>query len=364
MQIGIVGGGQLARMLAQAARRLNIDSIILDPNPECSASHVTRQIIGPYDDPASLRQLAIHCDVVTYEFENVPVEPLRTLADLIPVRPSIDALAASQDRLSEKSLFRELDIDTPRFGAVDSPESLKLAIDEIGCPGVLKTRRLGYDGKGQFVIRGKGDLEAAWAAVNGRPSILEAFLEFDRELSIIAARGLDGSVAIYPLTQSSHQNGILRETVTPAPDLPGEVVEAARRYVTAILTRFDYVGVIALELFDCGGRLLANEYAPRVHNTGHWSIEGAACSQFENHVRAVLGLPLGETTCARPTGMVNLIGSAPTAENFVSAKDAIVHFYDKSPRPGRKIGHVTTIAETYEALELSMVNLRSLINRD
>ena len=362
MRIGIVGGGQLARMLAQSARPLGIACAVLDRGPACAASHVAAQIVGDYDDPVCLRQLADCSDVITFEFENVPVAPLQAVAASAPIRPSLDALATAQDRLSEKMLFRALNIDTPHFEAVFSEESLRDAIVAIGLPAVLKTRRMGYDGKGQAVIRRDADADAAWEAVGRTPCILETLVPFDRELSVVAARSIDGAMAIYPLVENVHEAGILRTSTAPAPGASRDLVDTAAQYLTALMNQFDYVGVMALELFACDGRLLANEFAPRVHNSAHWTIEGAACSQFENHVRAVLGLPLGDTSCPRHSAMFNLIGSPPPLAAMLEIPGAHVHLYEKVAKPGRKVGHVTVCADTATALARAAAPLRRLLS--
>lgn len=362
MRIGIVGGGQLGRMLALAAHPLGIRCTVLDPRGNCCAGDVADLILGEFDDVDALEQLADKSDVLTFEFENVYIDALRSLKSAT-LSPPLDALASAQDRLTEKTLFRSLGIETPEFAAVDSIDDLRQAADSIGVPAVLKTRRMGYDGKGQFVIRDHARIDDAWRSLGGVPLILEAFVPFQRELSIIAARSRDGRIVVYPLTQTKHIDGILAESITPAPNVQDALPDAARRSVSAIAEHLNYVGVLALELFDCGDRLLANEIAPRVHNSGHWSIDGAACSQFENHIRAIAGLPLGKTDCLRPTAMLNLIGGVPPLEALAAIPNLHVHLYRKNPRPGRKVGHVTLAASAHDALELAVNPIRTLIER-
>lgn len=362
MRIGIVGGGQLGRMLALAAHPLGIRCTVLDPREDCCAGDVAMHILAEYDDTAALEKLATRSNVLTFEFENVRVEALRSL-NAARIYPPVDALAVAQDRLTEKTLFQSLAIDTPRFTKVDTLDALKSAVDEIGVPAVLKTRRMGYDGKGQFVIRAAGDVDRAWDALRGTPLILEAFVPFERELSIVAVRAADGTIATYPLAQTRHIDGILAESIAPPPRLAPDIADSAVTAVSVIAEKLDYVGVLALELFDCGDRLLANEFAPRVHNSGHWTIDGAVCSQFENHIRAVLGLPLGLTACVRPTAMLNLIGGAPPLHELAHYNDLHIHDYRKSERPGRKIGHVTLCAHTHDALDVAVSPIRSLIGR-
>jgi 5-(carboxyamino)imidazole ribonucleotide synthase len=289
------------------------------------------------------------------------VAPVRAVAARVAVHPSPAALETAQDRLLEKSCFRELGIPTAPFKAVDSQDELEAAITELGLPAVLKTRRLGYDGKGQAVLKTQADAAGAFERLGSVPLILEGFVHFERELSLIAVRGLDGDIAFYPLVQNSHRDGILRLTLAPAPALDAETQSTAERHVRALLERFDYVGVLALELFQANGKLYANEFAPRVHNSGHFSIEGAHTSQFENHLRAVTGLPLGSTQLLGPSAMVNCIGTLPEMRDVLALTDAHFHDYGKEPRPGRKVGHVTLCAPTSELLRERLSRLESLI---
>ena len=341
MNLGIIGGGQLGRMLALAAHPLGIRTRVLEPSTSASAASVAGHVVAPYDDRDALAHFAETLDVVTYEFENVPVESARWLAERLPVRPAPAALEASQDRFREKSTFQDQSIPTAAFAAVDDARALEAALERLGSPLELKTRRWGYDGKGQAIVRSAADLDAAWQELGERPLIAEGFVRFDRELSIIAVRSIEGAVVCYPLFENRHEGGILRRTVFPAPRVTAEMQAEAETYDRRLLESIDYVGVLALELFDVGGALLANEMAPRVHNSGHCTIEGAATSQFENHVRAVCGLPLGEVDAVGHSVMINLIGSAPATAALLAIPGSRLHLYDKSPRPGRKIGHVT-----------------------
>lgn len=338
--IAILGGGQLGRMLGLAAIPLGLRCRFLDPNPDSPARDAGELIVGAYDDEACLAELTRGASVVTYEFENVPASSARWLTDHATVRPGPVALEAAQDRLRERELFQKLGITTPRSWRVDSITDLELASGELGSTGLLKTRRMGYDGKGQQRVASPTDAQAAFEAINAQPSILDEMIPFERELSVVAVRSAEGEIASYPIAENVHAGGILRRTIAPARIDPATEREA-RDAAAALLEALDYVGVLALEFFDAGGKLLANEFAPRVHNTGHWTIEGAVTSQFENHIRAVAGLPLGSTAERGPTAMVNLIGDLPDARELLAMPGVHVHLYGKAPRPGRKIGHVT-----------------------
>ena len=348
--VGVLGGGQLGQMLALAGVPLGLRFRFLDPSPEACAGAVGELQIGTYDDPSVLNRFAEGLDVVTYEFENVPVAAARHLAERVPVFPPSAALEASQDRLTEKSLFNRLGVPTVDFAPVDSRADLDAAVLRVGTPSVLKTRRFGYDGKGQAVIRSLPDVDTAWAALGGVPLILEAWAPFSRELSILAARGRDGAVQCYPLIENQHREGILRLSLAPPADTLTSgltrLQRQAEEYAGWVLTQLDYVGVLAIELFEVQGRLLANEMAPRVHNSGHWTIEGAETSQFEQHLRATLGLPLGSTAATGWSAMVNLIGEAPSLDALLAVSGAQVHLYGKAPRQGRKLGHVTVVTTT------------------
>ena len=364
MIVGILGGGQLGRMLALAGYPLGLRFRMLDPNAESPGGHLAELRIGAYDDPEALERFADGLTAATYEFENVPEIAARTLGARVPVFPPALALETAQDRLAEKQLCERLGIPLAPYAAVDSLDDLCAAVDRIGLPAILKTRRLGYDGKGQTVIRAGDDLEAAWESLGGHPSVLEQRIPLRRELSVLAVRARDGETVVYPLVQNVHVDGILRTSVAPAPDTAGELQATAEEYAGRILTALEYVGVLALELFvdDRDGRLLANEIAPRVHNSGHWTMEGAETSQFENHLRAVLGWPLGSTAARGHAAMVNLIGAAPPEAALLAIPGAHLHLYGKSPRPGRKIGHVNVCAETPALRDALLAQVISVVD--
>jgi 5-(carboxyamino)imidazole ribonucleotide synthase len=351
VRVGIVGGGQLGRMLALAAHDLGIACTTLDPGAASPAAQVAPAVVGAYDDRDALVDLADRSDVVTYEFENVPVESARLLEARVPVYPPASALEVAQDRLAEKTLFTDIGLPVPMFAAVHDLASLHEAIDAVGLPAVLKTRRLGYDGKGQAVLRHRELAQDAWRSVGEVPAILEAFVEFRREVSILGVRARPGSTRFWPLVQNEHADGILRLSRAPAPGDIADLQRDAEAHARAVMERLDYVGVLAIELFQTDDGLLGNEMAPRVHNSGHWTTEGSETSQFHNHVRAVCGLPLGATDMVGHAAMVNLIGSAPPREDVLSVPGAHLHLYGKEPRPGRKIGHVTVRADDPETLE-------------
>lgn len=328
-------------MLALAGYPLDLDFVFLDPATEACAAPLGAHIRADYLDEAALAEFCTRIDLATYEFENVPLAAAEFVAARVPMLPGPGALTAGQDRLSEKALFSSLGIPVPRHAAVDSREDLVKAAAEIGLPAVLKTRRMGYDGKGQIVLTNAADFDAAWAALGGQPLILEAFVAFDREVSCLLVRGRGGELAYYPLIENVHRAGILR---TSTPTFGDPLQAQAEDYSRRVAERLDYVGVLAFEFFVVGAQLLANEIAPRVHNSGHWSIEGAEVSQFENHLRAIVGLPLGSTALRGPSVMVNFIGSAP-ALAMVSAMPGVhLHLYGKTPKPQRKIGHATITA--------------------
>ena len=358
MMIGIVGGGQLARMMALAGYPLGLRFLVLDPAPDACAGQVATLIQGDYDDPDKLAQLSNRCDLVTFDFENVPGTAARLLAESVSVFPPPAALETAQDRLAEKTLFQALRIPTPPFAPVDRREQLIDAVDRIGLPAVLKTRRLGYDGKGQQVLKTREDIDAVWQSLKSVPLILEGFVPFQREVAMLAARSRTGATAFYPLVENRHQDGILRLSLTPCD--AGELTAQARDYADRVLTRFDYVGLLAIEFFVLAGRLLANEMAPRVHNSGHWTIEGAETSQFENHLRAILGWPLGAAANRGCSAMVNFIGELPDPMAVLQIPGAHFHAYGKAPRPGRKVGHATLRAEDLETLQAKLTRLPPL----
>ena len=344
MRIGIIGAGQLGQMLGFAARDLGIECCFVDPSESPPAAACGEVIQAPFDDPAALARLASTCDVVTYEFENVPVDALRAIGDGVPVYPPADALRHAQDRLDEKLLFGRLGIPVPQYHAIDTRDNLDAALDRLGLPMVVKTRRLGYDGKGQFVVREQADLERAWAMLGTVALIAEQWVDFDYEVSCIGVRNVRGDIAIYPLSRNVHRDGILSTSRSPVD--AAALVDKADDYVRRLLTHLDYVGTLALELFVRDAELLANEFAPRVHNSGHWSIEGSETSQFENHLRAITNAPLGSTASRGHAGMINLIGEIPQAARAL--EHGVLHDYGKAPRPGRKLGHITVTARNGE----------------
>ena len=327
--VACIGGGQLGRMLGLAGLPLGLSFRFLDPSPEACAREVGELVVGEYGDPRALDRLVDGADVVTYEFENVPVDA----AEHVGAVPGAAALEHGQDRLREKEFFRSLGIGTARFGS----------LEETGLPALVKSRRLGYDGKGQRRVDSPGAVE--------EDEIAEQLVPFDRELSIVGVRGRDGETRFWPVGENVHREGILRVTRAPAVNAPQAEAEAI---CTALMDALGYVGVLAVELFDAGGRLLANEFAPRVHNTAHWTIDGAETSQFENHLRAILGLPLGSTDASEPCVMVNLIGHLPPTDELLAVPGARVHLYGKAPRPGRKVGHVTLVEPTEETVERAL----------
>jgi 5-(carboxyamino)imidazole ribonucleotide synthase len=352
--VGILGGGQLARMLALAGAPLGLRFLVLDAAADACAAQCAPLLRADYHDFGALAEFASRVDVATFDFENVPADSAHWLAERVPVFPNPRALAVAQDRLAEKSLFRELGIAVPAFADVDSRAALDTAIARIGAPCILKTRRLGYDGKGQFRLRDAADADAAWTALGAQATtvglILEDFVPFQRELSVIAVRGRGGEFRTWPLTENWHDHGILAASLAPAA-VDAATAEKAIAHARAVAESLDYVGVFALELFLADGELLANEMAPRVHNSGHWTIEGAETSQFENHLRAVLGLPLGSTRMVGDACMLNWIGALPDAHAVLADPCGHWHDYGKSPREGRKVGHATLRADT--TLELS-----------
>ena len=344
-RVGVLGGGQLGLMMAEAGAGLGQSFTFLDPAPDACAGVRGDLVTAAFDDEAGLDRLAAASDLVTWDFENVPEASAERIAARVPVRPPPAALGACQDRLSEKRLFRGLGLEVAPFHAVSSRIDLAEGVERLGLPAVLKTRRFGYDGKGQALLQDREDLERAWQRLGDHPLILEAFVPFERECSIILARGLDGAHCHWPLTRNHHRDGILAFSLAPDPagrgtDLEARAADMARR----VAAHLDYVGVLVLELFvTADGRLLVNEMAPRVHNSGHWTIEGARTSQFENHLRAIAGLPLGATDTPGCALMFNWIGAVPDAAAAV-LEGVHWHDYGKKPRPGRKVGHATVTA--------------------
>jgi 5-(carboxyamino)imidazole ribonucleotide synthase len=361
--IGILGGGQLGYMLALAGYPLGLHFRFLDPSPEAPVGRIAQRVTADYTDQAALEKFSSGLELVTYEFENVPVEAANFLAERVPVYPPPAALEAAQDRLAEKDLFRKLGIATTEFAPVSNPSELDAAVKSLGLPAVLKTSRMGYDGKGQWILRTPQDVAKAKSELPPVKLILERFVPFTRELSVLAVRSRSGETAIYPLVENHHRNGILRLSLAPAPRLDPEIQRTAERAAHGILESLKYVGILAIEFFEHQGELLANEMAPRVHNSGHWTIEGAVTSQFENHLRAVLGLPLGSTGPAGHCAMLNLIGDLPDSAEVLAVPDAHLHLYGKSPRPGRKLGHLTLRAASPERLALRLSELPAFFHR-
>jgi len=354
MRVGIIGAGQLGQMLGLAGKPLGLEFTFLDPAPDPPAKIAGPVLCLPFDSEEGLKQLAASIDVLTYEFENVPVEAIEKVAGIVKIFPPPAALHHAQDRLREKQLFESLAIPIPAYAAVDTEDDLRNAARSIGLPLVLKTRRLGYDGKGQVIVRDESDISIACETLQGQALIADQWIDFDREVSAIGARNIDGDIVVYPITENRHGDGILR--ISRAPDADDDIAKLAEQYLTRMLSQLDYVGVLALELFVRGDELLANEFAPRVHNSGHWTIEGAETSQFENHLRAILNMPLGDTTAVAHVGMINLIGAMP-ASSFVS-DGCYLHDYGKEPRTGRKLGHVTVLADTAEKRDAKLEKIR------
>jgi 5-(carboxyamino)imidazole ribonucleotide synthase len=361
MTIGIVGAGQLGRMMALAGYPLGLDFLFLDRDARTPGGQVGPILAGEFTDAKLLAQLSQRCEVVTFDWENIPVAALENLPGQARISPPLRALAAAQDRLSEKRTFELLGIPTTRYAAVDSRASLEQAVSVIGLPGVLKTRRMGYDGKGQFVLRRPADLDAAWEALGKAPLLYENLVPFDAEVSVIAVRGGDGAVAFYPLNLNVHREGVLRLTRAPYGNLA--LTRQAQRAARKLLEHFSYVGVLTIEFFVRKGKLVANEMAPRVHNSGHWTIEGADTSQFENHVRAIAGLPLGSTRARGHSAMINLIGELPARGPLLREAGLHWHDYGKTARPGRKLGHLTLTGTSPKSRDLLAFKLLSRVDR-
>ncbi len=362
LRIGVLGGGQLGRMMALAGYPLNLSFSFFDKAEDCpSAALGARFGDADYSDE-SLQAFIDSADVFTYEFENIPTRWVEAIAARKPVYPGVKSLAVSQNRINEKRLFAELNIPSARFAEIRGEDDLHQAIATLGLPLVVKTVTEGYDGKGQFLLRDAAQVGACWAAIGASvPLIAEEFIQFKRELSIIAVRGQNGETRFYPLAENHHNHGILSHSIVPAPLLDENTQLTAERYISSILHELGHVGVLTLELFETRNGLLANETAPRVHNSGHWSIEGAHSSQFENHVRAVAGLPLGSTRAEKPSAMINIIGKHPIAADVLRVTDAHLHLYGKSEREGRKLGHITVTADSYPELSMRMNRLAEVL---
>jgi 5-(carboxyamino)imidazole ribonucleotide synthase len=363
MTIGILGGGQLGYMLALAGYPLGLHFRFLDPSPEAPVGRIANRVTADFNDQQALDKFSHGLEVVTYEFENVPVTAAKFLAERVPVYPPAAALEDAQERLREKRLFRKLDIPATEFAEVAKREDLNAAVKQVGLPAMLKTCRMGYDGKGQWLLRTAEDVKKTRAELPDVPLILEKFVPFTRELSILGVRGRGGEIAFYPLIENHHRGGILRLSLAPAPNLTASLQQEAEHAARKVLEALGYVGVVCIEFFEVGGRLLANEMAPRVHNSGHWTIEGAVTSQFENHLRAILGMPLGSTAAVGVSAMINLIGEIPESAEVLSVSNAHLHLYGKEPRAGRKLGHVTVRADQFEKLQQRLSALPGFFHR-
>ncbi|MCG7375063.1 5-(carboxyamino)imidazole ribonucleotide synthase [Pseudomonas luteola] len=358
MKIGVIGGGQLGRMLALAGTPLGMDFAFLDPAPDACAAALGEHIRADYSDQDHLRQLADEVDLVTFEFESVPAETVAFLSQFVPVFPSAQALRIARDRWFEKTMFKDLGIPTPEFADIQSQADLDAAAARIGLPAVMKTRTLGYDGKGQKVLRSQADVEGAFAELGSVPCILEGFVPFSGEVSLIAVRARNGETRFYPLVHNTHESGILRLSIAST-DHPLQAL--AEDYVGRVLDKLDYVGVLAFEFFEVDGGLKANEIAPRVHNSGHWTIEGSESSQFENHLRAVSGLPLGSTAKVGESAMLNFIGKVPAVEQVLQIDDCHLHHYGKAFKAGRKVGHATLRCSDAATLKARIADVETLI---
>lgn len=364
-RVGVLGGGQLGRMLGLAGIPLGVRFHFLEPAEGAPAAAVGETIPGEYHDLRALDILAERVEVVTYEFENVPASATERLHQRrTRVLPPPQALGVAQDRLLEKERFLELDIPTPEFRPAATKREVWRAAEEMGLPLVLKTRTQGYDGKGQRTLRIPEDVPPAWEALkNDRGVLVERFIPFQRELSLVALRTAKGEFRAYPLVENLHENGILVRTLAPAPHVTPSLQEEAEEYVQALMKSLDYVGILALEFFQWNGQLLANEFAPRVHNTGHWTQDGAGTSQFENHLRAILDLPPGPTHADGYTVMFNLLGRLPSIDALLREPLARVHLYDKEPRPGRKLGHVNITGREWKKVEAAAKRVEALVRR-
>lgn len=366
--VGILGGGQLARMLALSGAPLGLRFLVMDSMADACAGQFAPMVVGDYRDETALAEFARRIDCATFDFENVPAESAQWLAERVPVFPSPRALAVAQDRVAEKTLFNRIGIATPAFRDVATRAQLEDALRQIGAPSILKTRRLGYDGKGQFRLRSVADADAAWSALGAQAGtvglVLEGFVRFERELSVLAVRGRDGEFRTWPITENWHESGVLSASLAPAA-VDERVAHTAVDYARAVAYELDYVGVFALELFALAdGTLLANEMAPRVHNSGHWTLEGAETSQFQNHLRAVLGLPLGSTAPRGISCMLNWIGALPPPLAVLEQAGGHWHDYGKSARDGRKVGHATLRADDARTLRSALIAMGDALRRE
>jgi len=361
MHIGVLGGGQLGRMMALAGYPLGLKFRFLESVQDAPVDDLADRVTARYDDEKVLARFAEGLDIITYEFENVPASSAQFLAKSHAFFPPPDVLDVAQDRLTQKTFFKALAIPTAPFAAVDTRADLDAAIRQLGLPAILKTRRSGYDGKGQALARTARDVDRAWESLGSSPLILEGFVPFERELSLVAARSREGETTFYPLVENHHRDGILRLTLAPAPHLSPELQAQAENCARRIFDSFNYVGILTIELFQYQGRLLVNEMATRVHNSGHWTIEGSETSQFENHLRAGLGLPLGLSHALHPSAMLNLIGSSPDPQKVLAIPGAHLHLYGKSAAPGRKLGHITLVEKNPARLNERIQQVQALL---
>ena len=359
LHVGIVGAGQLGRMLALAGYPLGVRCLFLDRSAQTPGAQVAPSLIGDLEDVARLAELAARSDVVTFDWENISGSSLEPLEKITKVRPPRAALEVSQDRLAEKALFAKLKIPIAAHAAIERRQELVAATQQIGLPGILKTRRLGYDGKGQFVLREAADIDKAWDALGGSRLIYEKFQTFSREVSLLGARSAAGDIVFYPLSANTHAGGILRYGIAPYSNV--QLDRAAKLYLKRVMNALDYVGVLAIEFFVVNGRLVANEMAPRVHNSGHWTIEGCVTSQFENHLRAICDMPLGSTRALGHTAMINFLGKMPDAKRLLAIEGLAFHDYGKEARPARKLGHCTILRRRSQERNLALAAALKLI---
>ena len=359
MHVGIVGAGQLGRMLALSGYPIGVRCLFLDRSADTPGAQVAPSLIGDLEDPALLAELAARSDVVTFDWENISGSALSPLEKITQIRPPRAALEVSQDRIAEKALFTRLKIPVAAHCAIDSRGELIGALKKIGLPGVLKTRRLGYDGKGQYVLRSAADVDQAWAAIGAAGLIYEKFQDFSREVSLVGVRSAGGQTLFYPLSCNTHGGGILRHSIAPFTN--ARLERSARLYMKRVMQALDYIGVLTLEFFVVRGSLIANEMAPRVHNSGHWTIEGCVTSQFENHLRAVCDMPLGSTRALGHTAMINFLGVMPDRERLLAIDGLAYHDYGKTPRPGRKLGHCTILKRLPKERNMALSNALKLI---
>jgi 5-(carboxyamino)imidazole ribonucleotide synthase len=359
LRVGVVGAGQLGRMLALAGYPIGVRCLFLDRSAATPAAQVAPTLLGELEDAAKLQELASRSDVLTFDWENVSGRALKGLEEITKIRPPRAALEVAQDRLAEKALFAKLKIPVAAHAAVERKEELAKAARKIGLPGVLKTRRFGYDGKGQFVLRDIASIDAAWEAVGGTDLIYEKFQNFSREVSLVGARSAAGGIAYYPLSANTHRGGILRYSIAPFAHV--QLERRARLYLQRVMNSLSYIGVLAIEFFVVNGRLIANEMAPRVHNSGHWTIEGCVTSQFENHLRAICDLPLGSTRALGHTATINFLGEIPDRERLMAIDGLAFHDYGKEPRPGRKLGHCTILKALSKDRDRALASTLKLI---